>query len=257
MGLSHFYHHSIIDKKEIFKKSKANPYEMERPEITFFAMLFVLLFAVIGFIFVVFDLRSILFVFQLAILLSFMFFLAFGMFLAFSDKNSSWSIIAAVLVLMLFDVFIIMLFTRRFNISYAVTVVSALLGLLVALVKIVTQRRAEKPADEIVVYDKSKYYYPYSENAEQIKEDLKQEVKEEAKSELKEEVKQEVKSELRREQNVKATYTPGKFVGSEKGNKFHLPKCVWAANIKKENQVWFDSEEEAIRRGYKKHNCSV
>lgn len=229
---------------------------MERPGISFFAMLFILLFAVIGFIFVVFDLRSIFFVFQLAILLSFMFFLAFGMFLAFSHKNSSWSIIAAVLVLMLFDVFIIMLFTRRFSMSYAITVVFALLGLLVALIKVVSYRKAEEPVTA-TPYSKSQYYYPYSDNAEQIKEDLKEEVKKEAKSELKEEVKQEVKSELKREQKVNATYTPGKFVGSDKGNKFHIPKCVWAANIKKENQVWFDSEEEAIRRGYKKHNCTV
>lgn len=224
---------------------------MERPSISFLAMLFILLFAVIGFIFVVFDLRSVFFVFQLAILLSFMFFLAFGMFLAFSHKSISWSIIGSVLVLMLFDVFIIMLYTRRFSLSYAVTIVFASVGLIIALVKVISNRRIKEPAAG-THYNKPQYYYPYSE-----KEELKPETKEEAKNELKEKVKHEIKSELKREQKVSAAYTPGKFVGSSKGNKFHMPKCVWAANIKGENQVWFDSEEEAIRRGYKKHNCEA
>lgn len=229
---------------------------MERPSISFFVMLFVLLIAVIGFIFVVFDLRSIFFVFQLAILLSFMFFLAFGMFLAYSDKSASWGIIAAVLVLMIFDTFIIMLYTRRFSASYAFTFLFALVGLVIALVKVVSERKPRE-LKSTGTYDKPQYYYPYSEKSE-AREDLKAEAKQEAKKELKDEVKQEVKSELKREQtmaSVSAIYTPGKFIGSDKGNKFHLPKCVWAANIKKENQVWFGSEEDAILRGYKKHNC--
>jgi len=49
--------------------------------------------------------------------------------------------------------------------------------------------------------------------------------------------------------------TTGKYVGSIKSDKYHLPTCEWAEKIKDENRIWFQSEEEAIKAGYKP--CSV
>ncbi|MDP2593210.1 MAG: hypothetical protein Q8P52_00980 [bacterium] len=42
----------------------------------------------------------------------------------------------------------------------------------------------------------------------------------------------------------------GKYVGSKSGSKYHLPWCSGAQRIKKENEVWFDSKEEAAKAGY-------
>lgn len=56
-------------------------------------------------------------------------------------------------------------------------------------------------------------------------------------------------------EEAKTEYTPGKFVASQTGTTYHAPKCDWAKKIKKRNRVWFDSEKEAEKKGYKKHSC--
>ena len=71
--------------------------------VSYFAMLFILLFAAIGFIFVVFGLDGIAFAFELVLLLAFMFFLAAGMFLAYSGKSAGFGVAAAALALILLD----------------------------------------------------------------------------------------------------------------------------------------------------------
>jgi hypothetical protein len=40
------------------------------------------------------------------------------------------------------------------------------------------------------------------------------------------------------------------FVGSKNSNKYHLPTCRWAKNIKPENQICFSGENEAKLKGY-------
>lgn len=42
----------------------------------------------------------------------------------------------------------------------------------------------------------------------------------------------------------------GKFVASKNGKVYHWPWCPWAQKIKPENQIWFNSEEEAKKAGY-------
>ncbi len=56
-------------------------------------------------------------------------------------------------------------------------------------------------------------------------------------------------------QSVKATFTPGKYVASKRSNVYHEPRCDWAKKIKKDRRVWFVSREEALNKGYKKHDC--
>lgn len=40
------------------------------------------------------------------------------------------------------------------------------------------------------------------------------------------------------------------FVGSKNSNKYHLPTCRWAKNIKPENLVCFSSVEDAVAKNY-------
>ncbi len=42
----------------------------------------------------------------------------------------------------------------------------------------------------------------------------------------------------------------GRFIGSANSNKYHWPDCPWAKKIAGENQIWFNSEEEARNSGY-------
>jgi beta-lactamase superfamily II metal-dependent hydrolase len=42
----------------------------------------------------------------------------------------------------------------------------------------------------------------------------------------------------------------GKYVGSAKSDKYHLPSCRYAEQIAPENRVWFSSEAEAQAAGY-------
>ena len=46
-----------------------------------------------------------------------------------------------------------------------------------------------------------------------------------------------------------------KFYGSKNLRKFHLPTCEWAKKISKPNLIVFNSESEAIKKGYTP--CSV
>ena len=43
----------------------------------------------------------------------------------------------------------------------------------------------------------------------------------------------------------------GNYVGSLESDKYHLPGCRFAEKISEENEIWFDTEEEAITAGYK------
>jgi len=47
------------------------------------------------------------------------------------------------------------------------------------------------------------------------------------------------------------------FVGSKNSNKYHLPSCRYAANIKPENKRCFVSGEEAEKSGYVGGSCCV
>lgn len=47
------------------------------------------------------------------------------------------------------------------------------------------------------------------------------------------------------------------FVGSKNSNKYHLPTCRYAANIKPENKRCFVSQQEAEAAGYVTASCCV
>lgn len=220
---------------------------MEAPRLSYFAMIFVLLLTIIGFIFVVFDLNGVAFAFELALLLAFMFLLAFAVFgltvFGFRySRRGNWGIIGAVLVVLIFDTLIIALFMGVFSTKYALTILFAIIGLIIVLFSYLTARREPEYVEK--QYDKSKYYYSSVDKIE-TKEELRQEVKEELTAEQK-------KAAL-----MKKNYALGKFIASKKADTFHVPLCVWADNINEENRVWFDSKKDAIARGYLEHKCDI
>ncbi|MEO0090552.1 MAG: Ada metal-binding domain-containing protein [candidate division WOR-3 bacterium] len=40
------------------------------------------------------------------------------------------------------------------------------------------------------------------------------------------------------------------YIGNSKTLKFHLPDCQWAKKINPANKVYFNSKEEALKKGY-------
>jgi predicted membrane protein len=201
---------------------------MEKLNTSFIVMNFILLFALIGFIFVIFDLRGVAFVFELGILFTFLILLTFGMFFLYHEKLGSWGIIGSVLLLLLFDVFIVFLYTRNFSLAYIVTILASLAGLIIAVGNVVMS--APKENNQAVTHEKSKYYYPFID-------------------------KMEPKDEVEAEAHVEKEFIPGKFVASKKASKYHSPKCDWALRISKVNQVWFDSKKDAESKGFEPDKC--
>jgi predicted membrane protein len=57
------------------------------------------------------------------------------------------------------------------------------------------------------------------------------------------------------EKHVKAQYSPGKYLASKTGKKYHSPKCDFAKKIPKRNRVWLSSESEAKEKGYGPCKC--
>jgi len=49
---------------------------------------------------------------------------------------------------------------------------------------------------------------------------------------------------------VTTTVSTGKYVGSVKSNKYHIPTCRYAENINSENEIWFKDAAAAKAAGY-------
>jgi len=46
------------------------------------------------------------------------------------------------------------------------------------------------------------------------------------------------------------------YIGSKNSDKYHIPSCRWAEQIKPENKVCFKSPKEAEKMGYKPCSCN-
>lgn len=53
--------------------------------------------------------------------------------------------------------------------------------------------------------------------------------------------------------NVKKVFTPGKYVASKWGNVYHAANSEWASKMKRDNMIFFQTEEEAKKSGRKPH----
>lgn len=205
---------------------------MEKPNLSFFAMNFILLFAVVSFILIVFDLHRLAFVFELGVLLIFIFLFAFSLFGIYHNKKWGWTILGATLILLLIDAFFIFLLTRTFETAYLTVIFFSVIGLLITLLNLKGTAQEYDASETEKQVGKEKDYYPFIDKMEPI-----------------EEPKEETK--------IEKTFTPGKFVASKKANKFHIAKCDWALRISKSNQLWFNSREEAESKGFEADRCVI
>jgi len=57
------------------------------------------------------------------------------------------------------------------------------------------------------------------------------------------------------ESSIVKEYSPGKYLASTTGKKYHSPKCDFAKKIPKANRVWFNSIEDAKKKGYGPCKC--
>ena len=198
---------------------------MEKLNIRFLAMIFILLFAVIGFILVVFDLHRFMFVFELMLLLAFILILAFAMFAVYNGRKWGWTMLAAALMLLLVDLFFIFLVTGLFETPHLTALFFSAIGIIVSLLNLRPLKSYRISGEE---YEKTKDYYPYLDKMEPVQ---------------------------KTEEPVTKTFTPGKYLASRKAGKYHIAKCDWAKKISRENQLWFNSEEEAKSQGFVADVC--
>ncbi|MBS3113839.1 hypothetical protein J4448_01935 [Candidatus Woesearchaeota archaeon] len=229
---------------------------MEKLGISFFAMNFILLFVIIGFILIVFDLYRFAFVFELMILLVFIFLLAFAMFVIYHNEKLGWTILGAALILLLLDTFFIILLAGAFETAHITTIFFSVIGLLVILLNLRTAKSYESETED--EHKKAKNYYPYIDKMEpeEPKQELNQEIKEEIKKESEDEKASE-KTEIKKAEikiKSKKTSMP-KFVASAETKKFHTVKCGWARLMKRKNKVFFNSIRRAQAAGFKAHEC--
>lgn len=62
-------------------------------------------------------------------------------------------------------------------------------------------------------------------------------------------------SEKPKVEDIKVNFSPGKYVASETGKKYHIPKCDWAKKINKKRILWFDDKADAKKKGYMPCKC--
>lgn len=197
---------------------------MEKLDISFLAMNFILLFAAIGFILVVFDLHKLAFVLELMLFLIFLFIFAFAMLAVYHGRKWGWTMLAAALVLLPLNLFFVFLLTGIFETAHWTALFFSAIGLAVALLNLRTLEEYKASEGE---YGKVKDYYPYIDKMEPVK----------------------------AEEHISKTFTPGKYIASKKATKYHIAKCDWARKISAENQLWFNSEEDAKANGFEADAC--
>lgn len=77
----------------------------------------------------------------------------------------------------------------------------------------------------------------------------------EIQTEPEDQIETEEKKEEKKMEDIKVNFSPGKYVASETGKKYHIPKCDWAKKINKKRIVWFDDKKEAKKKGYLPCKC--
>jgi len=217
---------------------------MDKSSINFFSMNLIMLFVVLSFIFIVFGLHRLAFVFELMLLLIFMFLFALSIFLTYHNKQFGWTVFGAALVVMIINLLLIFLLTKTFKTWNAVALFLSIAGLVLTFVNF--KKSTKKSESEEKIKEKEKSYYPYIDKMEPREGKAVEEVNEQS---------IEIKGSAGKPSELEKTFTPGKYVASSKANKFHSPKCDWAKKIRKKNQVWLNSKEDAQSKGFEADKC--
>jgi len=153
----------------------------------------------------------------------------------YSEKCWAWKLASLLFIFFMFNIFFM-----YFNATHGaiVTKGSAFLAALGFVIAVSSTGAKKKKIDfEKEVYEEIPSYIPPEIKIEPYGEEETIEEKKEIKS------------------SVKKTVKPGKFVASKTGSVYHTAKCEWAKKVQKQNQVWFNSKDEARKAGYKMHSC--
>ena len=142
---------------------------MENPSVSFFAMSFTLLFVLVSLIFVVFDLHRFAFVLELGILLVLLALAAFAMLVIYYNRLWGWTIMSALLILILIDLLFIYLLAGIFDTAHLTAAVFSLTGLGISLLNL-REPEKEQEGKELEEHEKAKDYYPYIDKMEPIEE---------------------------------------------------------------------------------------
>jgi len=134
---------------------------MEKPPLSFFAMSFILIFALISFIFIVFGLRRIAFVLGLAMLLLLSTFLSFGMLAVYNSKKWGWTLVGAALMALMLNVFLAYALTSDFGTEHLTALLFSATGAILCLFNL---RVSFKKSHEAGM--KEKEYYPFIDKME-------------------------------------------------------------------------------------------
>ena len=151
---------------------------MEKPSISFFAMNFILLFVIVSFIFIVFDLHKFEFVLELVVLLVFIFFLAFAMFAVYNEGKWGCTMIGAALIILLLNTLFISMILGVFETAHVTIATFSVIGLFIALINLrsTVQKYHENDIEiEEYQYANSGSYYPYIDKIELKEEPMHEE----------------------------------------------------------------------------------
>ena len=193
---------------------------MEKRIANLLLMNILLTLSTIGFIFVVFELTQFAFAFELLLLLAFICIFSFGMYNAYHGRKAGWILIASMLLAIIIDVIFISAISINLGLSHVFTLFFSIIALAVALISL----RETHPEEE-KIEDVGQYYSKSS------------------------------KAEETKTENVKKNFEPGKYIASKKANKYHTAKCDWALRISKQNQIWFNTKEDAELKGFVRDKC--
>lgn len=188
----------------------------------------VLLFVtLLSMILVVFQLSGWAFALSLILLLGVLLWGLLGAMTVYGSIRWSWSFLMPVPIVML--VYSLVVYTRQGMIEYLGILITG--AIILFLVTVINMRLvADSDAQPKV----------------QVYERLPEKV---------EPVKAQKASSTAKSASVSSSVTPGRFVASKFGTTYHTAKCDWAKKVRKRNQVWFKTKDEAKRAKLRPHSC--
>ena len=185
--------------------------------------LLILLIAFIPYILLVFRLSRPLFVFELFMVIFLILLSLLMLWGIYHDKKYGQGMAAVIFVILLLNLLLIKLTLADYLIVFALGFFFGAIGFIKAIIHLSTPEEVQTQIEEF--------------------------------EEEKPETQVELEVYKTPEKYVKSMYEPGKYVASKQGKVYHTPKCDWVKNIRRSNRVWFRDDQEARKKGYKKHSC--
>ncbi|MEA3429728.1 MAG: hypothetical protein U9R08_00485 [Nanoarchaeota archaeon] len=189
----------------------------------FMDVLLIILFLALGRM--IFNLTGVDEVRHLAIMFVLMLFAAFSLIGAYRESRTSWGVLMFIVILAFIQIFWVYFMAKIHFVLFVLLILFTLVTFGVTVIKVVAGKDEDEDFD---IPD-------FPENTEDTGATVEEILPEHS--------------------VVLKTTEPGKYLASKTGTTYHAPKCEWAKRIKKANRVWLDSDKEAKKKGYKKHDC--